>query len=133
MGKMYGFMGSKSIELVQTFYHILKGRYFTFLRNQHVGKKIFILSFFDKELKRCFLNYLKASIINPLRIFDKIYVQSISLQQPNEYMRGEANLCDGCMNMMIYKGKLINSCRLDEYRMFGGVLTSISKKRNKKA
>jgi hypothetical protein len=34
-------------------------------------------------------------------------------------MDGFKNLCDGCINMMIYKGKLINSCRLDEFRLFG--------------
>jgi hypothetical protein len=32
---------------------------------------------------------------------------------------GQVNLCDSCLNMMVYRGKLINSCRLDEYRVFG--------------
>lgn len=124
-GRMYGLIGAKTVELIQTFYHLFKGRYHTFLTNPKAGKKIFLLSVLDKETRRTLLNFLKAVIKNPLRIFDKIYVQSISLQQPNEFFNGKANLCDGCMNMMVYKGELIHSCRLDEYRMFGGHITSM--------
>ena len=51
-------------------------------------------------------------------LFDKIYTQSIHFQQPNEIIDGKINLCDDCVNMMVYKGKLINSCRLDEYRIY---------------
>jgi hypothetical protein len=58
---------------------------------------------------------------------DKIYMQTISLHQPREIFKGETNLCDGCINMMVYKGKLINSCRLDEYRMFGGPIEPVKK------
>jgi hypothetical protein len=131
--RMYGFMGKKTVELVQLFYHLFKGRYFDFLKKSTAGKKLFLLSVLDREVKQAFFNFLRASMRNPLRFFDRIYVQSISLQQPNELVEGEANLCDGCVNMMMYKGKLINSCRLDEYRMFGGLITSINvNKVNKK-
>jgi hypothetical protein len=121
-GRLYGILGAKSVELVQGFYHFFKGRYFTFLKNQNIGKKIFLLSLFDKETRKSFRRYLKTCARNPVRIFDKIFIQSVSLQQPNEYLENGANLCDGCMNMMIYDGRLIHSCRLDEYRMCGGLL-----------
>lgn len=129
-GGYYGIMGAKSLEIIQAFYHLAKGRYFTFLRNQKVGKKAFALSAFDKDLRQSSWNYLKACAKNPLLIFDAIYVQSVSLQQPNEYLRGGANLCDGCMNMMVYEGQLINSCRLDEYRMMGGLIYPVNKGRS---
>jgi hypothetical protein len=122
--KIYGGLGARTIELVQVFHHLFKGKYFAFLKNQKVGKKIFILSFLDREVKKAFVNFLKAFIRNPSRIFDGIYVQCINLQQPNEVFKGKKNLCDGCLNMMIYKGKLINSCQLDEYRLLGGPLIS---------
>lgn len=128
-GKRYGVLGAKSVELVQSLYHYVKGRYFTFLRNPKVGKKIFLLSFFDKQARGSFFDYMKACARNPLRIFEKIYIQSVSLQQPNEYLKGGANLCDGCMNMMIYEGELINSCRLDEYRMLGGLIHPVKERR----
>ena len=73
----------------------------------------------DASVRRALGRYARAALANPRRLFDRIMVQTISLQQPNEVLNGEANLCDGCLNMMIYNGKLIRSCRLDEYRMFG--------------
>lgn len=127
-GRYYGNMGSKSVELIQNFYHLVKGRYFTFIRNQKIGKRAFVLSVLDKDMRQSSRNYLKACVKNPLRLFDSIYVQSVSLQQPNEYLLGGANLCDGCMNMMVHEGKLIHSCRLDEYRMFGGPIHPVDER-----
>jgi len=123
--RLYGLMGRKSVEITQSTYHLLKGRYFLFLKHPKVGKKIFLLSFLDSEIKKTLRRYLKAVVRNPLRLFDKLYIQSISLQQPNEFLKDGANLCDGCMNMMVYRGELIPSCRLDEYRMFGGPIKPV--------
>jgi hypothetical protein len=36
---------------------------------------------------------------------------------------GRADMCDSCPDMTVYDGKLINSCRMDEYRLFGGFLS----------
>ena len=118
-GKTYGALGAKTVELVQVFYHFFLRRYCSFLRNPKAGKKLFILSLWDGELRRTFGHFLKSMFRNPLILFEKIYTQTIHFQQPNEILNGQVNLCDGCANMMAYKGRLINSCRLDEYRMFG--------------
>jgi uncharacterized Fe-S cluster-containing radical SAM superfamily protein len=125
---LYGYMGSKSVETVQTGYHWFKGRYFDFLKNPAAGKKIFILALIDKEIRKAFAKYLITVLRHPLEIFRKIYIQSISLQQPNEVIDGKANLCDGCLNMMLYKNILIHSCQLDEYRMFGDLIHPVIKK-----
>lgn len=124
-GQLFGIMGPRSIELVQSFYRLVKGHYCAFVKNPKTGKKIFLLSFFDREVRNAFGRFLKTIVRKPLSLFDKIYVQSISLQQPNEFLNGEANLCDGCLNMMIHNGELIHSCRLDEYRLFGGPLRPV--------
>jgi uncharacterized Fe-S cluster-containing radical SAM superfamily protein len=129
--KLYGVLGPKTAELAQMFFHFFKKRYFEFQKSPAAGKKLFLLSLFDSKLRKAFFNFLAASVKNPLRLLDRIYVQSISLQQPNEYLEGEANTCDSCVNMMVYQGKLINSCRLDEYRMFGGPLKAQLKKDEK--
>jgi hypothetical protein len=121
----FGTVGSKTIELVQVFHHFFKGRYQAFPKNVKVGRKIFWLFLIDPEIKRCFVNYSKGVLKNPLRFFDAIYAQSVVVQQPFEIVDGFKNLCDGCINMMIYKGKLINSCRLDEYRLFGAPVIPI--------
>ena len=130
--KIFGGIGAKTAELTEIFTHLLKGRYRVASKNPHVGKKVFLLSIFDKEVRKSFINFLKTSMRNPVNIFDKIYSQTLSLHQPREIYRGETNLCDGCINMMIYKGKLINSCGLDEYRLFGGPIQPIFISESKK-
>ncbi len=123
--QIYGVLGAKTIELTQVFYHLIKGRYCAFLRSPRAGKKLFLLSGFDREVRKAFKTYLGAVLRHPLRMFERIYVQSIHLQQPNEIYEGQVNLCDGCANHMVYQGRLINSCRLDEYRMHGGPIQPI--------
>ncbi len=123
--KHYGILGSRSVEIAQVFYHLLNRRYFAFLRNPVIGKRIFILSFFDSNIRRALRKFLFACLKNPLRLFDKIYTQSIHFQQPNEIIDGKINLCDDCVNMMVYKGRLINSCRLDEYRIYNEAIVTM--------
>ncbi|MBP6978614.1 MAG: radical SAM protein [Bacteroidales bacterium] len=118
----YGIMGAKMIELTQVFFHLFKRKYYSFLRSSNAGKKLFLFSIIDKEIRRSFSNFLLGSLKNPMRLFQKIYIQNIHFQQPNEIIDGQANLCDDCCNMMTYKGKLINHCRLDEYRLYGCAL-----------
>ena len=120
---VFGTVGARTIEFSQTMYHLLKGRYNLGLRKMDAGRRIFLLSLLDPEIQRSFFKYLKAGIRNPLRLFSRIYVQTIQIQQPKEILNGESNLCDGCLNQMVYKDKIINSCRLDEYRMYGVALT----------
>lgn len=125
-GRMYGYMGSKSVALIQRAYHLLKRRYFAFLENPRVGKKAFWLAFIDREMRRTLKGYIRACLRTPEFLWKSISVQTLSLQQPNEYAGGKANMCEGCLNMMVYRGKLIPSCRLDEYRIFGGPLEPVA-------
>jgi uncharacterized Fe-S cluster-containing radical SAM superfamily protein len=126
--QLYGNLGRKTMELAQMFYHLFYKKYFAFLKNPKAGLKLFSLSFFDPQVRKGFGNFLKTIIRNPVALFDPIYTQSVHLQQPNEIIDGQINLCDDCVNMMAYKGQLINSCRLDEYRIFGEPLKVIKLK-----
>jgi pyruvate-formate lyase-activating enzyme len=125
---VYGVLGARTVELVQVFYHFFKGRYLSFLKRPVVGKKLFCLALFDQQLRRTLRNYAQACLRNPLHLISKIYTQSIHLHQPNELMGGQINLCDSCLNMMVHKGRLINSCRLDEYRIFGSAVSPVEVK-----
>jgi hypothetical protein len=126
--RTYGTVGPKTMELVQVFHHLFTGRYCAFTRSRKAGRKLFALSLFDPQLRRAAGRYALAVLKNPLRLFDSIRVQMIHLQQPNEVMAGGFNVCDGCVNMMVWRGKLINSCRLDEYRLFGGPLRPVRRR-----
>jgi len=123
--KVLGEIGAKTIEAYQFLYHVFKNKYDVTVVNP--GRSIFLLGLLDKRLRKAFIKYFLSILHNPLRIFDRIYTQALILQQPFEIIDGKPNLCDGCINLMPYKGKLINSCRLDEYRLLGGPLTLINK------
>ena len=122
---IYGELGAKTIEIYQSFYHLFKKKYAATIPK--VSKAILILACLDKTLRKTCINFLKTAMKNPTKLFHKIYAQQLVLQQPFEIINGETNLCDGCVNLMLYKGNLINSCRLDEYRILGGPLTMIKK------
>ena len=122
---VYGVLGPKTVELVQIFYHLFKRRYCSFLRNPKAGKKLFLLSPFDREVRHSFANFLRLCARNPLRAFEGLYTQTLHLQQPNEIYNGDINLCDGCANMMVHNDRLIHSCTLDEYRLFGKPLKAV--------
>jgi hypothetical protein len=129
--EIYGSLGAKTLELVQVFFHLVKGRYCAFLRTPKVGKKLFVLSLVDPEVRQALRRFLKAVVANPLRLLDRIYVQTIHLQQPYEIVGGAVDLCDDCPNGMAYGGILIPSCRLDEYRLLGGLLTPLPSREGK--
>ena len=124
-GKTYGVLGAKTMEVAQIFYHLFKGRYNLLSKTPKIGRKAFLLSPFDKDLRKALAEYSRSILKDPRRLFQGVYAQPIVLEQPYEVTDGEINLCDGCVNAMVYEGKLIPSCRLDEYRLFGGPVTPV--------
>jgi hypothetical protein len=69
---------------------------------------------------------------HPGRLFDDIYTQSIGIiQAPDLLPDGRADMCDSCPDITIFDGKFINSCRMDEYRLFGGFVSVLEKKEEK--
>jgi hypothetical protein len=116
--QIYGAIGEKTMKMYQDLYYKLHHKYDATVPG--FGKMVFFMAFFDKEIRNAFRNYSRIVIKNPSRLFEKIFVQSLVIQQPFEVIDGELNLCDGCINLMPYKGEMINSCRLDEYRLLGG-------------
>jgi hypothetical protein len=116
--QIYGAVGEKTMKMYQEFYYKLHHKYDATV--PQFGKMIFFMAFFDREVRKALKNYLRVISRHPLRIFERMFVQSLVIQQPFEVIDGELNLCDGCINLMPYKGEMINSCRLDEYRLLGG-------------
>jgi hypothetical protein len=35
---------------------------------------------------------------------------------------GQIDMCDDCPDMCVFEGRLVNSCRLDECRIYGDLL-----------
>ena len=117
---VWGCLGARTVEAVQIGHHFWTGRYLEFARDPNAGKKTFLMALVDPFVRDAFKRWAGAVLRSPRRFFDGLHVQTIALQQPAEILDGRTNLCGGCPNMMAWRGELIPSCRLDEYRLFGG-------------
>ena len=70
-----------------------------------------------------FFKYLKYILANPFRLFHKVSALGVGMiQAPDVLPDGTINMCDDCPDMCVHDGKLVNSCRLDECRFWGGLL-----------
>ena len=127
-GKMYGSIGKKAMELAQVGHHWFTGTYLAYLSTASMGRALFLASPWDGGLRRAAGNWLQDVTRRPTRLFDRVYVQSIGIiQAPDLQPDGRADMCDSCPDMTVYDGKLINSCRMDEYRLFGGFLSVVDR------
>jgi len=128
--KMFGSAGKRTMELAQAGHHLFTGAYLAYLSNAKVGAKVFLGGLVDKSLRKAGQNWLRHVVANPAQLFDPVYVQSIGIiQAPDILPDGRADMCDSCPDMTVWDGKLVNSCRMDEYRLFGGMVNVLDKAR----
>ncbi len=121
-GKTFGAIGKKTLELVQTFYHLRRGTYFVYQKGR-IGKEVFLMSLFDPKIRKAFSKFLRYCLSNPLRFFYPLKSLGIGMVQAPDLMEdGRIDMCDDCPDMCVYEGKLVNSCRLDECRIYGDLL-----------
>jgi hypothetical protein len=121
-GKTFGAYGRKTLELAQTVHHFLHGTYLVYPKNR-IGKKIFLMSMFDKAVRKAFSKFVRYSLVNPVRFFYPVNAFGIGIvQAPDVLPDGRIEMCDDCPDMCVYEGKLVNSCRLDECRLYGELL-----------
>ena len=126
--RMYGSIGKKTMELAQTGHHLWTGRYLAYLSTAKIGAKIFWLTPWDQTLRRAWKKRAGDVLRRPGRLLDPVYTQSIGIiQAPDLLPDGRADMCDSCPDITIFDGKFINSCRMDEYRLFGGFVSVIEK------
>lgn len=119
--QVYGSIGKKTMELAQTFHHLFCGTYVAYPSLAKSSKVVFLASLFDRDVRRALGKFAKSVLRNPLHAFRKVHLQSIAIiQAPDMLPDGQADMCDSCPDMTVYDGKLINSCRMDEYRKYGG-------------
>jgi hypothetical protein len=91
---------------------------------------VFLMAPWDKVVRQAAKNWLSDVVRHPGRLFDGIRMQTIGIiQAPDIQPNGQADMCDSCPDMTVWNGTLINSCRMDEYRLFGGMLSVAEKAR----
>lgn len=118
--RIYGYLGRRFMELQQIFHHLLYGRYFSL--HKKGGARLFNL------IKPLFLfdtDYIKMNLRRFLDVKTfrkKTHYQEIVILQPTDFLDdGRQNMCDGCPDIMLWDGKLVWSCRLEECLMFGQI------------
>jgi hypothetical protein len=116
------------MEIAQYGHHLFKGTYLAYISGAQVGLRLILPLPFDGSLRHAWWDWWKDSLRHPRRLFAGIYLQSIGIiQAPDLLPDGRADMCDSCPDMTVYDGKLINSCRMDEYRLFGGMVSVVEK------
>ncbi|MBI5216863.1 MAG: radical SAM protein [Ignavibacteriae bacterium] len=127
---IFGYVGPKFLEIMQTFHHLFKGRYLAYAKPQltRLGKSMLLLSPLDKKLRKVAKNYLGSVFANPFSIFKRLHYQSVMIIQPVDFMPGGGqNMCDGCPDITIYNGELVWSCRMEELKHFGCWVRTVPK------
>jgi organic radical activating enzyme len=116
--KIYGYVGKKGMEIVQTFHHLFKDKYLAYSEPKvtRKGKSMLVLGAFDKKLRKTFRNFYS----NPLNIFKRLHYQTVLIIQPVDIaIDGAQNMCDGCPDITVWNGRLVWSCRMEEQLNFG--------------
>lgn len=116
--KVFGYLGPKTMEIVQTFNHLLFGRYLSYTspKISSNGKALLLLSLFDRKLRKGAFRFIR----NPVNIFRKLHYQSVMIIQPVDILEdGRQSMCDGCPDITVWNGKLVWSCRLEEQLNYG--------------
>jgi pyruvate-formate lyase-activating enzyme len=122
--EVIAYQDPKFMELVQSGYHLLKGRYLAYAdpRFARRAKLMFPLALVNRGVRRTFARLL----VRPLRLIRRLHTQSIMIIQPPELLPdGRANMCDGCPDGFYYKGRFVWKCRLDELEKYGEFVTAV--------
>lgn len=122
--RMYGSVGARVMELFQTVHHLRHGTYVIYSPSNKIPKVAFLLGALDKGVRETWREFWKAVKKNPTELFRPLYVQSIGIiQGPDMLEDGRVDMCESCPDMTVWDGKLVHSCRMDEWRLYGNYIT----------
>jgi len=125
--KVMGYVGPKFMELVQNAHHYWKGTYLAYAPQWtlEAGRSTMAMSLIEPGVRKTFKNYLKHLAKRPFDALKKLHFQSIMMIQPIDVLPdGRQNMCDGCPDVTAHDGQIVWSCRLEEYRQYGGLISS---------
>ncbi len=120
--RIHGYVGARSMELVQAFHHLATGRYLAYTgpRVLRHGRAMLLLSAIDPRLRAVARSWLSTGARRPWRLVEPLRFQSVMIIQPADiYADGRQNMCDGCPDMTVWNDRLVWSCRLEEPERFG--------------
>lgn len=123
--KFIDYIDKKFIEAIQMLYHFKNGKYSYIYRNgrNYINIfELFISCLFIKSIRKSFYKLFIKLLITPSLLFRKTVIQVMSITIPPGIIDGKRDLCDACPDAILYKGKLVPSCGLEEIKRFGKAL-----------
>ena len=125
---IHGYAGPRTMELTQAGHHAVTGRYMSYASPVMLasGRSALASAWtIDPSMRRAARSWLGSMVRRPQDALKKRYFQAVVCIQPIDLLEdGRDNMCDGCPDMTVHEGKLVWSCRLEEYREFGTALTT---------
>jgi pyruvate-formate lyase-activating enzyme len=124
--KILGYTGPKFVELFQVMHHLFTGKYsYKFGKGRSYLNfiQVLLLSLFLSSFRIIALNFMKEIGRNPVNLFRRSTVQLICYIIPPGFVNGIRDECDGCPDAMLYEGRLVPSCGLEEYKLHGQPLS----------
>jgi hypothetical protein len=128
---IYGYVGPRFMELAQTSYHFRSRKYFAYTKPsvQEHAKAMLLLAPLDKGIRGVAKNYLRSVRKNPLNLFERLHLQSITIIQPADILcDGSLSMCDACPDITVWNDQLVWSCRLEEQMKFGCFVRAVPKR-----
>jgi pyruvate-formate lyase-activating enzyme len=130
--RIHGYAGAKMMEVTQTGHHLLTGRYMSYAPPVMLsaGRSAMLSAWmFDPGMRQAAGAWLGSMLRNPIDALSKQHFQAVVCIQPIDLLPdGRDNMCDGCPDITVHEGKLVWSCRLEEYRLYGSLLTATPRK-----
>jgi hypothetical protein len=123
--KMYGSVGAKVMEMFQAIHHLQHGTYVIYSPSNKIPKIAFLLGLLDKGVRATSGKFWREVVRHPAELFRPLYVQSIGIiQGPDLLEDGRIDMCESCPDMTVWNGRLVHSCRLDEWRLYGNYISA---------
>ena len=134
-GRLHGSVGPRVMELLQIGHHWFKGRYFMYLRSNRTPRILMLLTALIGEKKmRNSRGSILRGLANPMTWFRQVRFQSIGINQPPDLLEnGMSCMCESCPDACVWNGNLVSSCRLDEYRKYGKLMSAIKHEGNRES
>jgi hypothetical protein len=131
-GTTMGYVGPRFMEIVQNAHHAATGRYVAYASkgSLEAGRAALSMGLIEPGVRETAKSWFKHVAQRPLDALRKLHFQSIMIIQPIDLLAdGRANMCDGCPDVTVHDGELVWSCRLEEYRKYGGLLQCVPRAR----
>jgi hypothetical protein len=127
-GRIFGYLGARTMEISQSGHHLMKGRYMAFVGTARRSPSFVGIGLVDPVFRKSIPRLFADGFRHPADSASPVFTQSLGIVQAPDLVEGAgANMCDSCPDMTWYQGRLVNSCRLDELRKWGGYMTMTRK------